>query len=135
MGTVLRTWPNCRFGQIQDGFRNKERLSPIKGAHFRQAKHTKTGHFWQFNTIHLHSHQKTVSMAIERKQFCFSGIDYHKPSVTPFHNTTQVLLFYLFMHFCPGTMTTHAESINSDLQRGLDRHLRHIQHWTQNRTS
>ena len=29
------------------------------------------------------------------------------------------------MHFCPGTMTTHAESINSDLQRGLDRRLRH----------
>ena len=24
------------------------------------------------------------------------------------------------MHFCPGTITTHAESINSDLQRGLD---------------
>ena len=23
------------------------------------------------------------------------------------------------MHFCPGTMTTQAESINSDLQRGL----------------
>ena len=33
-----------------------------------------------------------------------------------------------FMHFCPGTMTTHAESINSDLRRGLDRRLRHIQH-------
>ena len=32
-------------------------------------------------------------------------------------------------------MTTHAESINSDLQRGLDRHLRHTQHRTQNRTS
>ena len=32
------------------------------------------------------------------------------------------------MHFCPGTMTIHAESINSDLQRGLDRRLRHIQH-------
>ena len=31
----------------------------------------------------------------------------------------------VFMHFSPGTMTTHAESINSDLQRGLDRHLRH----------
>ena len=28
---------------------------------------------------------------------------------------------YFFMHFCPGTMTTHAESIKSDLQRGLDR--------------
>ena len=24
---------------------------------------------------------------------------------------------WFFMHFCPGTMTTHAESINSDLQR------------------
>ena len=33
--------------------------------------------------------------------------------------------FYAF--FCPGTMTTHAESINSDLQRGLDRRLRHTQ--------
>ena len=33
-----------------------------------------------------------------------------------------------FFHFCPGTITTHAESINSDLQRGLDRRLRHIQH-------
>ena len=31
----------------------------------------------------------------------------------------------IFMHFCPGTMTTHAESIHSDLQRGLDRRLRH----------
>ena len=38
-----------------------------------------------------------------------------------------------FMHFYPGTMTTRAESINSDLQRGLDRRLRHTQHWTQNR--
>ena len=35
---------------------------------------------------------------------------------------------FLFMHFCPGTMTTHAELINSDLQRGLDRRLRHTQH-------
>ena len=43
--------------------------------------------------------------------------------------------FILFMHFYPGTMTTHAESINSDLQRGLDRRLRHTQHRTQNRTS
>ena len=30
------------------------------------------------------------------------------------------------MHFCPGTMTTHAESINSDLQLGMDRRLRHM---------
>ena len=30
-----------------------------------------------------------------------------------------------FVHFCLGTMTTHAESINLDLQRGLDRRLRH----------
>ena len=34
----------------------------------------------------------------------------------------------LSMHFCPGTITTHAESINSDLQRGLDRRLQHTQH-------
>ena len=35
--------------------------------------------------------------------------------------------YYLFMHFCPGTMTTHAESIYSDLQRGLTRRLQHTQ--------
>ena len=35
---------------------------------------------------------------------------------------------YFCMHFCPGTMTTHAESIDSDLQRGLDRRLRNTQH-------
>ena len=29
------------------------------------------------------------------------------------------------MHFCPGTMTTHAETISPDVQRGLDRRLRH----------
>ena len=29
------------------------------------------------------------------------------------------------MHFCPGTMTTHAESINSDLQRRLDHGVLH----------
>ena len=33
MGTVLHTWPNGRFVQIQDGFRGKETLGPIKGAH------------------------------------------------------------------------------------------------------
>ena len=36
--------------------------------------------------------------------------------------------FFLCKHCCPGTMATHAESINSDLQRGLDRRLRHKQH-------
>ena len=46
-----------------------------------------------------------------------------------------LFLLCFFMHFCPGAMTTHAESINSDLQRGLERRLRHTQHWTQNRTS
>ena len=35
---------------------------------------------------------------------------------------------FFFMHFCPGLMRTHAESINSDLQRGLDRRLRYTQH-------
>ena len=37
-------------------------------------------------------------------------------------------VYIFFMHFCPGTMTTNEESINSDLQRGLDRRLRHTQH-------
>ena len=35
------------------------------------------------------------------------------------------------MHICSGTMTTQAESINSDQQRGLDRRLRHTQHRTE----
>ena len=39
-----------------------------------------------------------------------------------------LLLFIYFCILCPGTMTTHAESISSDLQRGLDRRLRHKQH-------
>ena len=43
--------------------------------------------------------------------------------------------FYFYALFCPGTKTTHTESINSDLQRGLERRLRHTQHRTQNRTS
>ena len=34
-----------------------------------------------------------------------------------------LFFYFLFIHFCPGTMTTHAESINSDLQRGLERRL------------
>ena len=41
------------------------------------------------------------------------------------NNSKQI---YLFMDLCPGTMTTHTESINSDLQRGLDTRLRHTQH-------
>ena len=54
---------------------------------------------------------------------------------TPSSGSPRHHFFLLFMHFYPGTMTTHTESINSDLQRGLDRHLRHTQHRTQNRTS
>ena len=37
-------------------------------------------------------------------------------------------IWIFFMHFYPGMMTTHAEPINSDLRRGLDRHLQHTQH-------
>ena len=29
----------------------------------------------------------------------------------------ELFFFVSFMHFCPGTLTTQAESINSDLQR------------------
>ena len=41
-------------------------------------------------------------------------------------------IYFLFTHVYPGTMTTHAESINSDLQRGLDRHF--TTHTTEHRT-
>ena len=43
------------------------------------------------------------------------------------HARLNYYFFSLFMHFCPGMMTTHAESINSDLQHGLDRRLRQTQ--------
>ena len=33
--------------------------------------------------------------------------------------------FFFYSFLCPGTTTTHADSINSDLQRELDRRLRH----------
>ena len=49
------------------------------------------------------------------------------PSLMAIHRVLQVILptfFYAFF-LCPGTMKTHAESINSDLQRGLARRLRH----------
>ena len=55
----------------------------------------------------------------------------HPPIFFNNENVTSALEhthLFLYTYFCPGTMTTHAESINSDLQRGLDRHLRHTQH-------
>ena len=48
---------------------------------------------------------------------------------TQFGGVVCVFFVGFFNAFlCRGTMTTHAESINSDLQRGLDRRLRHTQH-------
>ena len=47
----------------------------------------------------------------------------HRPRYFPSSIAT-----FIYMHCCPGTMTTHAESINSDLQPGLDSRLRNIQH-------
>ena len=44
------------------------------------------------------------------------------------YDSDKCFIFFNFMHFCPETMTTHAESMNSDLQRGLDRRLRRTQH-------
>ena len=58
----------------------------------------------------------------------------HPISLPAEHPVVHLLTLHFFMHFCPGTMTTQAESINSDLPHGLDRRLRHTQHWTQNRT-
>ena len=54
---------------------------------------------------------------------------------TSFANKIEFFYIFSYAFFCPGTITTHAESINSDLQCGLDRRLRHTQHWTHIRTS
>ena len=52
---------------------------------------------------------------------------------TSSHRSIYCVMEYFFMHFCPGTMTNHAESINSDLQRGLDRSFttHNIEHRTE----
>ena len=56
--------------------------------------------------------QETILKEIRESTFCCIIADEAKDSFSS-------------IHFCPGTMTTHAESIHSDLQRGLDRRLRH----------
>ena len=58
----------------------------------------------------------------------FSGVDamYHSDSLLAFLYIYIYIYIYIVMHFCPGTITTHAESINStavDWTR-----LQHIQH-------
>ena len=60
---------------------------------------------------------------LELKQLVQNTIIPHKSIVE-----NPLVFFVFFTHFCPGTITTHAVSINSDLQRGLDRRLRHTQH-------
>ena len=95
MGTVLHTWSNGRFVQIQDGFRSNKMLGPMKGAHFPwsslcnglyiwhpvyrlskcQAKQTQSSLFWQLNAIHLHKHQKRVSLAIEVSSFVLMALN------------------------------------------------------------
>ena len=39
---------------------------------------------------------------------------------SPVGKSPRTFLYYYLCIFCPGTITTLAESINSDLQRGLD---------------
>ena len=56
---------------------------------------------FEYKTIH---HIKTLSIENETIINIIRSLDSNASS------------FFLFTHFCPGTITTHAEAINSDLQ-------------------
>ena len=56
--------------------------------------------------------------------FCVTG-NLEKQLINKNIGPEILFIDLLFYAFCPGTITTHAESINSDLQRGQDRRLRH----------
>ena len=60
----------------------------------------------------------------------------HTNLLTTLYALMGTFLIHCLAHLClsllctfyPGTMTTHTESINSDLKREMDRRLRHTQH-------
>ena len=97
MGTVLHTWPYGRFVQIQDEFTSKEMLGNVTEPTFLEAAFAMDCIWLPVHRLNEDQAKQTKSMAakchisprhlaIERKQFRFSGIECHKPSVT--HSTT-----------------------------------------------
>ena len=59
-----------------------------------------------------HSNADVTPMQMSLQCRCHSNAD-----VTPMHKKGDRTDKSTFLHFCPGTMTTHTESINSNLQR------------------
>ena len=86
---------------------------------------------WNLHIATLNNDPRTNNVCESWNNAYYHIVGHHHPSMW---NSVQGLqkqyakdkaLIFL-IHFCPGTITTYA--INSDLQRGLDRRLRHIQH-------
>ena len=87
--------------------------------------------------IDIDLNKSTKIQSYIEKQYMHSSPEKGNTNITDEKTTTdkiimqnelQINIVIFFMQFCPGTVTTHAESINSDLQRGLDRRLRRTQH-------
>ena len=157
--TIVQLYPKCTFSIY-----SPPSLNYTPNVHFQYIPHHRSiiPQMYIFNifpTIVQLYPKCTFSIKTNiRDKFCFpwkiTVLKYHYTKGPVGLQTAQLILslkyseqmcmcvcvhmfcFFIifFMHFYPGTMTTHAESINSDLQRGLDRRLRHTQHWTQNRT-
>ena len=48
------------------------------------------GPFFKYKSLNVSGHRSFISTGTKRKLFRFSSIEFHKPSVAPFHNTSQV---------------------------------------------
>ena len=67
--------------------------------------------------------RKSIEEVCGENLWFLDQFNFKATKIEIFNEEKCTLETIFLMHFCPGT--THAESINSDLQRGLDRRLRH----------
>ena len=75
----------------------------------------------------INAERRKVLIGMCKTRWSGRDIAYEHFYLAPSFHCTSFRGNFFYAFFCPGTMTTHAESINSDLQRGLDRRLRHTQ--------